>query len=102
MPDAPILGVNGRPRPEKIADGTRLVHAALLHRSRLSLAVVLQVIGVPRVVTPRAPASEQNAPGCTTGTPLPLLLPPPLLLGLDAGEVTGAGGAGWEGAGVAR
>jgi hypothetical protein len=66
---------------------------ALLHRSRLSLAVVLQVIGVPRVVTPRAPASEQNAPGCTTGRPPPLLLLL-LLLGLDAGEVTGAGGEG--------
>ena len=72
-----------------------LVHVALLHRSRLSVTVVLQIIGVPRVVTPRALASEQNAPGCTTSWPPPLL-------GVDAGEVAGAGRVGWEGAGVAR
>ncbi len=62
-------------------------HAAL-HRSRLSVAVVLQAIGVPAVVTPRAPATLQNAPGCTTGRP-------PVL-----GEGVAGGLDGWAGAGV--
>src|SRR5215216_7358830 len=34
-------------------------------RARLSAAVVLQTIGMPLAVTPRAPTGEQIAPGCT-------------------------------------
>ena len=85
---------NAAPRsPSDLAGGDNVYEAAL-QRSRLSVAVVLQIIGVPLVVIPRAPASAQNAPGCTIG----MLL----LLGLDAGDEVGAGRVGWEGAGELR
>ena len=69
-------------------------YVALLQRSRLSVAVVSQIIGVPLVVTPRAPASAQNAPGCTIG-----MLP---LLGLSAGEEGGTVPVGWGSVGELR
>lgn len=42
------------------------VRYAARQRSRLSLLVVLHTIGVPFLVTPVAPAVEQNEPGWTT------------------------------------
>ena len=45
---------------------TRRLAYDLRQRSRLSVALVLQVIGTPLLVTPWAPSDEQNAPECTT------------------------------------
>jgi hypothetical protein len=41
-------------------------HPDRRQRARESEGVVLQVIGVPRVVTPWPPSGEQKAPGWTT------------------------------------
>src|SRR6184192_1179967 len=41
-------------------------HQTERQRSRLSVGVVTQCIGVPALVWPVAPSGEQNAPGCTT------------------------------------
>lgn len=51
----------------------------LRQRARGSVDVVVQTIGVPRSVTPVAPAGVQKAPGCTTA----LLDPAPLPAGCD-------------------
>lgn len=65
-PTAAALGHSSLRRLAHLSQRRPLGHA-FRHRSRSSVELVRQIIGVPLTVTPRSPGPEQNAPGWTVG-----------------------------------